>query len=286
MASAFWQQVLAGGLAVPPDRPLDDMTAELTTLLGSPDPAQRDGLAYPTLEAWIRRGVYDDLLAGLGDGMATGLDVGLGERDTDSVFRRSFSALVLGDCIARDTVVSRLPSTKIMEWGDRIASWFLRERDLRGWVPNKGWAHALAHGADAIGAMAESPRLGPPELTVMLDVLADRLLLPAPGLLQSGEADRLSAATMKVLRRNVVPLKVLEPWVARIVSGATAHAYDMAVDPYQTTGDAEAFLRALYLQLSLAPDHPSVRSDLLLVLVDALRTTNPHFLAVPRVPRQ
>ncbi|WP_109508300.1 DUF2785 domain-containing protein [Nocardioides speluncae] len=282
MASAFWQQVLAGGLAVPPDRPLDDMTAELTTLLGSPDPAQRDGLAYPTLEAWIRRGVYDDLLAGLGDGMATGLDVGLGERDTDSVFRRSFSALVLGDCIARDTVVSRLPGTKIMEWGDRIASWFLRERDLRGWVPNKGWAHALAHGSDAIGALAESPRLGPPELTVMLDVLADRLLLPAPGLLQSGEPDRLAAATMRVLRRNVVPLKVLEPWVARIVAGATAHAYDMAVDPYQTTGDAEAFLRALYLQLSLAPAHPSVRSDLLLVLVDALRTTNPRFLAVPR----
>lgn len=282
MASAFWQQVLAGGLAVPPDRPLDDMTAELTTLLGSPDPAQRDGLAYPTLEAWIRRGVYDDLLSGLGDGMATGLDVGLGERDTDSVFRRSYSALVLADCIARDTVVSRLPSTKIMEWGDRIASWFLRERDLRGWVPNKGWAHALSHGADAIGALAESPRLGPPELTVMLDVLADRLLLPAPGLLQSGEPDRLAAATMKVLRRNVVPLKVLEPWVARIVAGATAHAYDMAVDPYQTTGDAEAFLRALYLQLALAPGHPSVRSDLLLVLVDALRTTNPHLLAVPR----
>lgn len=282
MASAFWQQVLAGGLAVPPDRPLDDMTAELTTLLGSPDPAQRDGLAYPTLEAWIRRGVYDDLLSGLGDGMATGLDVGLGERDTDTVFRRSFSALVLADCIARDTVVTRLPSTKIMEWGDRIASWFLRERDLRGWVPNKGWAHALAHGADAIGALAESPRLGPPELTVMLDVLADRLLLPAPGLLQSGEPDRLAAATMKVLRRNVVPLKVLEPWVARIVAGATAHAYDMAVDPYQTTGDAEAFLRALYLQLALAPGHPSVRSDLLLVLVDALRTTNPHLLAVPR----
>ena len=34
--------------------------------------------------------------------MAAGLGVGLGERDTDSVFRRSFSALILGECIARD----------------------------------------------------------------------------------------------------------------------------------------------------------------------------------------
>ena len=94
---------------MPSDRPLDDLTAELTRMLGDPDPAQRDGTAFPTLTTWIERGVYDDLLAGLGDGMATGLRVGLGERDTDTVFRRSFSALVLGECIARDNVRPLLP---------------------------------------------------------------------------------------------------------------------------------------------------------------------------------
>ncbi len=58
-------------------------------MLGSPDPEQRDGIAYPALATWIDRGVYDDLLVGLGDGMAAGLTVGLGEDGTDSVFRRS-----------------------------------------------------------------------------------------------------------------------------------------------------------------------------------------------------
>ena len=44
-----------------------------------------------------------------------------------------------------------MPGGKVLEWGDRLATWLLRERDLRGFVPGKGWAHAVAHGADALG---------------------------------------------------------------------------------------------------------------------------------------
>ena len=73
-------------------------------MLGDSDPDIRDGIAFPTLGTWIDEGVYDDLLRGLGDGMCAGLDVGLGEESGDSVFRRSFSALVLTECIDRDTV--------------------------------------------------------------------------------------------------------------------------------------------------------------------------------------
>ena len=276
--AGFWHQVMAGGLRVPAGRPLDDLTAELVTMLGSPDPAVRDGIAYPALATWISRGVYDDLLAGLGDGMVTGLQVGLGEAGTPSVFRRSFSALVVAECIERDIVVQRLPAGRILDWGDRIAAWFIRERDLRGYVPGAGWALAIAHGADAIGALAKSPHLGKPELTVMLDVLADRLLLPAPTLLTAGEPDRMAAATLHVLRRNVVPLSVLEPWIARLAHAA-AHRPRDDVDPFLSTGNPEAFLRALYVQLSLAPGHPEVRADLLLVLVAALRASNPHHLS-------
>lgn len=281
MSGSYWKQVLATGLAVPSDRPLDDLTAELTRMLGSPDPAVRDGLAYPTLATWIDRGVYDDLLVGLGDGMAAGLGVGLGETDGDAVFRRSFSGLVLAECIARDNARPRLAGGKVLEWGDRVTTWLLRERDLRGFVAGKGWAHAVAHGADALGTLAESPHLAKPELTVLLDVVADRLLLPTERLFGSGEPDRLALATMRLLRRNVVPLTLLEPWIARLAAGArTLGSYDDR-DPHLVGGNAQAFLRALYLQLSLAPQPPAVRSDLLLVVVDALRATNPHYLQQP-----
>ncbi|CAI9417154.1 DUF2785 domain-containing protein [Nocardioides sp. T2.26MG-1] len=280
MSGSYWRQVHADGLAVPSDRPLDDLTAELTRMLGDPDPALRDGTAYPTLTTWIDRGVYDDLLAGLGDGMAMGLLVGLGEQGTDTVFRRSFSALVLGECIARDNRRPLLPGGKILEWGDRLATWLLRERDLRGWVPGKGWAHGIAHGADALAILASSPHLATPELTVLIDVIADRVLLPVDRLFTSGEPDRLAFATMNVLRRNVVPLRVLEPWIARLAGAAGTRSSYNDRDPYLAGGNAEAFLRALYLQLSLGSRPPQMRSDLLLVVLDALKSTNAAYLTL------
>jgi hypothetical protein len=277
MTRAYWSQVKASGLAVPDDRPLAELTTELTTMLGSPDAHMRDGLAYPTLATWVDRGVYDDLIVGLGDGMAAGLTVGLGEQGTDSVFRRTFSVLVLAECIDRDNQETLVPAAKLLQWGDHIASWYLRERDVRGYVPGKGWAHAVAHGADAVGVLARSAHFGRNELTVLLDVIGDRVLAPVDAPFAHGEPDRMALATMTVLRRNVVPLSVVEPWVARIAAGAV-HAIGGDTDPFLPTANAQAFLRALHLQLAMSPTPPEIRPDLLLEVMSALRSTNPSYL--------
>jgi hypothetical protein len=275
MAAGFWERVVTEGHRVPDDRPLDDLTAELVTMLGSPDPHLRDQVGYATLATWIERGVYDELLTGLGDGMAAGLENGLGDRGNDTVFRRSFSARLLAECVARDNTQRVLPDNRILRWGDRIAAWYVRELDLRAYVPGKGWAHAVAYGADAIGVLARSQAFGVPELTVMLDVLADRLLLPTDELFVAGEPDRMAAAALEVLHRNQVPLTVLEPWVGRLANAGRASAEGGA---FQTGHNVQAFLRGLHLQLVLGAHRPDVRADLLLVLVDALRATNPDYL--------
>lgn len=278
MSRAYWKQVHDDDFAVPTDRPLADLTAELTRLLGDADPDLRDGLALPALATWVDRGVYDDLLRGLGDGMAAGLRVGLGETATDTVFRRSFSVLVLGECIRRDNQRPLVPGGTVLDWGDRIATWILRERDLRGYVAGKGWAHAVAHGADALGTLAESPHVGAAELVVVLDVVAERLVQPVDTLFTAGEPDRLAAAAMSVLRRDRVPLDLVEPWVDLLAEAARRRHWDEDGDPFLAGGNAEAFLRALYLQLALGQRPPAVRADLMLLLVDALRSTNPRHL--------
>jgi hypothetical protein len=269
--------VLERGLEVPTDRPLDELTAELTRMLGSPDPVERDRTAYPALGTWIDRGVYDELLPGLGDGMAAGLEVGLGEQGTDTVFRRAFSVLVLATVIERDTKEFLLPAEQVLRWGDKIVGWYLRERDLRGYVEGKGWAHAIAHGADAIAALAGSRHFGVPELTVLLDVIADRLAISETPLL-SGEPDRMTHAVMEVLRRDLVPLSVVEPWVRRLARMAALDGVRGDGDPYAASNNAQQMLRALYLQLALAPRPPAERADLILMTVDALRATNPFTL--------
>jgi hypothetical protein len=271
-----WQQVSAADFRVPTDRPLSDLTAELTGLLGDPDPRIRDEIALEVLCTWVERGVYDDLLPGLGDGIATGLATGLGESGTDSVFRRSFCALVMAEVIARDTRRPLVPRAKLLEWGDRLATWFLAERDERAFVPGKGWAHAIAHGADALGALARSQQCGPGELLVVLDVIAERVIRVPPRVWTAGEPDRLALATLHVLRRGLVPQDLVEPWLARI--GEAARRRPAEGDVYLHTGNAAAFLRALYLQMSLGPEHPPGRTDLLLQLVDQLRRAHPAYL--------
>ena len=86
---------------------------------------------------------------------------------------------------------------------------------------------------------------------------------------------------MAVLRRNIVRCgsssRGSPGWPPR---PAPWRPYDDR-DPYLKSGNAEAFLRALYLQLALGPEPPEVRPDLLLVLVDALRDDQP---AVPAGP--
>jgi hypothetical protein len=277
MSGFYWRQVLERGLEVPTDRPLDELTAELTRMLGSTDPVERDRTAYPALGTWIDRGVYDELLPGLGDGMAAGLEVGLGEQGTDTVFRRAFSVLVLATVIERDTKEFLLPAEQVLRWGDKIVGWYLRERDLRGYVEGKGWAHAIAHGADAIAALAGSRHFGVPELTVLLDVIADRLAISETPLL-SGEPDRMTHAVMEVLRRDLVPLNVVEPWVRRLARMASLDGVRGDGDPYAASNNAQQMLRALYLQLALAPRPPAERADLILMTVDALRATNPFTL--------
>ncbi len=278
MSGSYWKQVHADGLAVPSDRPLDDLTAELTRMLGSPDPAQRDGTAYPTLATWVDRGVYDDLLGGLGDGMAAGLRVGIGESGTDSVFRRSFSALVLAECIARDNGRPLLPGGKILEWGDRLATWLLREKDVRGFVPGKGWAHAVAHGADAhrhrrrLTARRDPRAHRPARRDRRPAHPAGRPALHRRRAGPAGDGDHAGAAPQ---RRPAAGPRAVDRRLA--AAAGIRGSYDDR-DPFLIGGNAELFLRALYLQLSLSSNPPVVRSDLLLVVVDALKATNAHYL--------
>ncbi|UPK73937.1 DUF2785 domain-containing protein [Nocardioidaceae bacterium SCSIO 66511] len=292
MSESYWQAVVNSGMHVPRDRPLDELTTELVAMLGHPNPRWRDDTAYPLLASWIRDGEYDDLLIGLGDGIARGLRNGLGNDGDESVLRRSFSALVLGEIINRDNNALLLSSRPIMRWGDEATSWLVREQDHRGWIHGRGWAHAIAHGADLLGALARSRHLAQMELTVMLDVIADRLLAPTKYVWRHGEIDRLAYTVIVILHRGKVPPNILEPWIARLGAGARPErrrGESPSEWPSVEAHNTSNFLRAMYVQLALGvqglpdlrddvelfKDPPPHRADLLLAILDQIRAESP-----------
>lgn len=288
----FWQQVLDNGGRVPSDRPLDDLTHELFQMLGDPDPQVRDGVAGRLLTGWIRHGVYDHLLSGLGDGAVVGLRSGLGREADNSVFRRSCSAQVLADVMARANTTGTVAPAQLLNWGDRAMTWFTRERDLRGYVPGRGWARPVGRGADLLSQFARSFHFGVHELTVLLDVVADRVLAPTAYAWRHGEDDRLAFAVMTLLHRNALDTSLVEPWLARLGAGLQPPRTRGHLDAEWPTTEARntsAFLRALHLQLALGvqgrsdlrgdadlfAEQPADRADLLLAVLDQIRAESP-----------
>ncbi len=90
----------------------------------------------------------------------------------------------------------------------------------------------------------------------------------------------MAAAALRILQRDVVPMELFEPWAQRIADAARPALEDD--NPYPLTLLPQAFLRSLHLQLSVGNKRPRDRADQLLVLVDALRFSNPTHLAARR----
>lgn len=298
MSEVYWQAVMSGGMTLPRDRSLSEATVELVQLLGSPNPRVREDVAYPLLTTWIGQGVYDELLGGLGDGLLPGLRHGLGHDGDASVLRRSYSALVLAEVLARDESEHLLPRTTVLAWGDEAAGWYVRENDHRGWLGAQGWAQAVTHGAELMAALARSRHLGALELTVLLDVVGDRLLTPTPYVWRHGEDDRLAFAVMTMLHRDVLEPGLVEAWLNRLGSGVVhpptrGHRDDEWPTP--AVRNTSAFLRALHLQLALGVQGrsdlrsdaalfarpPRHRADLLLAVLDQVRAESPGLYREP-----
>ncbi|MBL8966397.1 MAG: DUF2785 domain-containing protein, partial [Spirochaetaceae bacterium] len=126
-------------------------------LLGSLDPELRDSLFYEAAAEWIGRGLVGPAaMEALAARLLSRdfLFFGLGEAEGDRVFRRSFSALIL-DCLLKRTMAAGgLSPEAVSAIADSMGDYATRERDLRGFVPGKGWAHAPAHAADVLASLA------------------------------------------------------------------------------------------------------------------------------------
>jgi hypothetical protein len=261
--------------ALPQGEWVRELTPGLLSWLGSTDAELRDEFAYPILTAWIERGQYrpDELREMVGQ-MLANLGKGLGESGTDTVFLRSFSVLILMEVVARDNAEPFLDPAEVRELLGGALDYLRRERDLRGWVPESGWAHAVAHTADLLMMLARSRHLGAEELDGLLDGVADRLLTRSDAVFLQQEDERLAYAVVNVLRRGLLDGAAVGRWLGRF---ARPSGYDswqpVFAEPGLTVARANAtsFLRSLYFQLLLTKSPPEDLEGLLESVVEVLK---------------
>ncbi len=285
MDQAFWMSVRENGYALPEGCDLASLSEELCVLLGDPDPVLRDELAYSTLATWVSEGRYTaSALREMGQRMAANLRIGLGEHDTDSVFLRAFSVLILGEIIATDAQHARLPQAVIDAWRAESLHYLGEEADERGFIPGRGWAHAAAHTADCLWAFANHPGTGADALRELLNSIADRVLRHGAQVFIHEEDERLAFACLAAFRRQEISHRDIGRWCARFdtpPSGGTWFNDSREDAGARTYLNVKTFLRSLYLQLLWTDHPPQVRDAALECLLQTLRTIGTGLYSQP-----
>ncbi len=268
----FWRDLRSQGFPAQGAN-LESLTDELLVMLGSPDGEVRDGIAYEALATWVSGGRYDaGALGDLGDRMVNNLRQGLGDQDADGIFLRAFSILILGEIIALDAKERLLPPARLHAWTSGAIRYLRLERDERGYVPGHGWAHASAHTADCLWAIAGHPESGAKDLLEILSAVADRILRPGAKVFIHDEDERLAYACLGVLRRPEVTVGDVHTWLSRFERPERGwQAAPAEDDTARTRLNARSFLRSLYFQLLWTRDVPPLGDDLLEAVLRTIR---------------
>jgi hypothetical protein len=146
----------------------------------------------------------------------------------------------------------------VLAWLEEALSYYQQERDLRGYVAGKGWAQAVAHGADLLLAFASHRFIQVTELERILQIIGWRISSPASSILLDQADERLALVVLMALQRNVLPLSWLRAWVQGLLQPQGCPSWEEAYRDQQSNialMHLRTSLRSLYFQLLLTK-HP------------------------------
>ena len=273
MDKPFWLAIRENKFAFPAGHDLAALTDELFSYLPSTDPELRDTIGYEVFANWIETEPYSpELLRGYIQRLTANLQTGLGERDTDTIFLRTFSILFLAEVMHRDNQQPYLQPHEVTGVLERVLAYLATERDPRGFVPVKGWAHALAHTADALTVLARSPHLDTVALMRILEAASAKMRSATNWVYTHGEDDRLARAIVTALGRDLIPLKQTQPWLAAL----TANWKDAWTDEERTRAyfNVRNLLRAIHIRVASAKELPH-KNELTCLLLEFITTMRP-----------
>jgi hypothetical protein len=210
----YWQAIIADEFTPPADVPLSVLLGELSKYLASTDPELRDNIAYSVLTQWlyVKRVVPVDLRREMIAEWTANLRQGIGESGSQSVLRRSFSALMLSVAAALDNEEPYLEREEFDSLLQAALAYLREERDIRGFDPDQGWLHSVAHTADLLKFLGRSRHLAANEQVEVLTAIAEKLS-QLDEVLTHGEDERLARAVVSIVARPDVDMHALEAFL-------------------------------------------------------------------------
>ncbi|WP_136605519.1 DUF2785 domain-containing protein [Paenibacillus dokdonensis] len=221
---------------------------EMINHIGSLDAELRDELIYTTLSHWIPGNFLtvndlEQLLPVVLD--KKHLLFKLGEANTDSVFTRSFSMLVIPLFFMRHRESPFLTREQIRQIKEKVFYNVQEERDYRGYDEEKGWAHAIAHAADALDDLAQCSGLDKNDLITILDLVYEKMTI-TDRTYSDGEDERMVRSIISILNRKILSQIYVEQWIKSFGDVEKSSEF---LPAFKQKNNIKNFLKSLYFRV-------------------------------------
>lgn len=249
---------------------LDNLIDSMLDHIGSVDPELRDTLIYNSFGKLIQEDcLTKDQLTYIFEVCLQMLFTGIGQKEDDSVFTRTFSALVLALLLQKDRETRFLSQNQLTQGFDGSINYLKQEVDIRGHVDGKGWAHSIAHGADLLTAAISHTDF---DLTLSTECLHTiKLCLFKESTRDipyvDEEEERLIFA-VEALQEKGVTDQEIEPWLLTISDqlNELLEKEDYSLNFFWKKSNVINFLRAYYFRLFFKKEGVKLRDTIAMIL--------------------
>lgn len=234
----------------------DAFLLALTECTGATDPAYRDGIAFEATQAIIRKGGVNVPTL---DQLADNLRRQLSEPDPNGV-RRPFAALNLAEVVRADRIAPFLTVERRKGLVEAATHYTQSIDDYRGFDPETGYRHAVAHAADLLMQLALNPALERSDLLQILDAVMSQAG-PTSTSYITGESERLAAPVFFIAQRGVFSQSEWNDWFAALSGPGELGSWDrywLNPKAIARKHNLQAFLLAIYVSAD-ASDNPAYK---------------------------
>lgn len=218
--------------------------------LSDADPVLRDGIAFEAYTTWLRAGLLDqatrlELLAQLLPAIAS-------EAKDEQGFRQPFSTLVLAELARADRKAPYLSAAQRQELVEASVRYLQSVSDYRGYDPEQGWRHGIAHGSDLLMQLSLNEALDKTQLELIVQAVKKQIAPPGEHFYIYGEPERLARPVLYAAMRGLISSQEWTAWFEQLASPAPMSTWDQAFQSNAGLAkrhNTRAFLLVVYSEI-------------------------------------
>lgn len=233
----------------------DTLALGLVDCLADADPALRDEVGFEALQHWMRANqLAPATVKRIGDQLLRRVMPATVAADARGV-AAPFAALTLAEVARVDRLSPLYSPAERDAFVNAAAAYLASVRDYRGFDPQDGWRHGVAHGADWVMQLSLNTALSKAQLDRLLDAVAAQVLPPGEHNYIYGEGQRLMAPVFYIAKRGLHDSAFWTSWLGRITSAAALpEGRPFTAASLARAHNAREFIWPLYTSVQETPD--------------------------------